>query len=56
MHISPFWKTVVAALGAVVVAVEAALVGDQLITSQEAVSIGIAFVTAVFVYFVPNKQ
>ena len=55
MNVSPFWKTIVAAAMAVVVGLEAALVGDSTITQQEWVSIGLAALTAIFVYFVPNK-
>ena len=39
MTISPFWKTVVAALGALAIAIKAALVGDETISTQEWVEI-----------------
>lgn len=56
MHISPFWKTVVAVIGALVVGLEAALVGDTVITNQEWISIGLAALTALGVYVVPNRS
>ena len=55
MNVSPFWKAVVAVIGAAVVAAEAAFVGDNAITHQEWISIGLAIATAIAVYVVPNK-
>lgn len=55
MKISPYWKSVVAVLGAVVVAVDA-VVGDLVVTGTEGVNIGIALLTAFGVYFVKNKD
>lgn len=55
MNIAPYWKSAVAVLGAVVVALEA-VVSDSLVTSGEGVNIGIAFLTAVGVFFAKNKD
>lgn len=55
MKISPYWKSAVAVLGAVVVAVDA-VVGDLVVTGTEGVNIGIALLTAFGVYFVKNKD
>jgi multidrug transporter EmrE-like cation transporter len=56
MRLSPFWKTVVAAIGAAAIAVKAALVGDELISTQEWVEIGLAVATVIGVYIVPNRE
>lgn len=55
MNISPFWKTVVAGLGAGVLIVKAALDGDGTITTQEWIEAGIAVVTTLLVWLVPNR-
>jgi hypothetical protein len=55
MNLSPFWKTVVAALGTVAIGVKAALVGDELISPQEWIEIGIAAATTFLVWLVPNR-
>ncbi|MDF5755834.1 hypothetical protein [Spongiactinospora sp. TRM90649] len=53
MKISKYWKSLLAVVGAVVVAGEA-VVGDLVITPDEWVSLGIALLTALGVWAVPN--
>lgn len=55
MKIAPYWKTVVAVIGAVVV-VAKAVVTDDVVTAQETVEMVIAVLVALGVYSVPNKQ
>ncbi|MBG0828571.1 hypothetical protein HS041_12405 [Planomonospora sp. ID67723] len=55
MQISKYWKSVLATLGATVVAAEA-IVDDSVVTDNEWVNLGIAALTAVGVYLVPNKN
>jgi len=50
----PVAKTVVAAVGAGLVAIAAATT-DDVITTEEWITIGIAVATGAGVYFVPNK-
>ncbi|MFI0418874.1 hypothetical protein [Spongiactinospora sp. 9N601] len=54
MKIGKYWKSVLAVVGAVVVAGEA-VIDDQLITPNEWVNLGIALLTAIGVWAVPNK-
>jgi uncharacterized membrane protein YpjA len=55
MKLAPYVKSIVATAGAVLVAVQVAI-EDGAITSQEWVLIATGFVTAVGVYFFPNKD
>lgn len=52
---SNYTKAIVAVIGAAVAAVQIALTGDNSIDGQEWTTIVIAVVTAVGVYFFPNK-
>lgn len=54
MKISAYWKTVVASLGPVVYAAQAA-VTDSRITVDEWVTIGVAVLVAAGVWRVPNR-
>ncbi len=55
MQISKYWKSVLATVGAVVVAAEA-VVDDAVVTDNEWVNLGIAALTAVGVFLVPNRD
>lgn len=52
--IRPYWKSVVAVLVAVLSAVAAALVGDEVVSPNEWVNVAIAGVTAAAVFTAPN--
>ena len=54
VKISPYWKGVVAGLGPVVYAIQAA-VTDGGVTGSEGIGIGIAVLVALGVYAVPNS-
>ncbi|MEU8035723.1 hypothetical protein [Streptosporangium sp. NPDC049078] len=55
MQISKYWKSVLATVGATVVAAEA-VVSDGVVTDNEWVNLGIAALTAVGVFLVPNRE
>lgn len=55
MKISPYWKSVVAFVGALAVAAET-VIGDNFVSPDEWVNVALAVVTAVGVYFVKNDQ
>jgi hypothetical protein len=54
MKIANYWKTVVAIVGAGVIAVQSAIT-DDVITSAEWVTIALALLAAAGVWQVPNK-
>ena len=54
MRISPYWKTVAAAVAAGAIALQAAL-SDNTVTGGEWVTIGLAVLGAVGVWATPNK-
>ena len=55
MRVSAVAKTIVAAVGAGVTAVTVA-VGDDILTTTEAINVALAVLTALGVYVVPNKN
>lgn len=54
MKIAPYWKTVVAVVGAVALTA-ANVVSDDTVTTQEIVEVALAFLVALGVWRVPNK-
>lgn len=54
MKIAPYWKTVVAVIGAVALTV-ANVITDNTLTTEEIVEVVLAFLVAAGVYRVPNK-
>lgn len=52
--IKPYWKAAIAVVIAVLSALQAAVLGDEVISSQEWVNVAIAGVTAAAVFSAPN--